>query len=436
MRYGKPINQVSDFVPRLAEYGRGTINRVRQSIANRYKRRQQNRAQPKKKAMKQPSTSTKLRIANVMWTYAYYHMHPVIRSVYEGGYYAKFEDGRGPSLNSILNVDPTSKQFNNISGTSVTDSVAQTNFHDNIALVPKHMFTYVFAADYPFNTMLPICQKTGILKDNMYLAWDTVVPKVTTDPNLPITLSDVVANKDWNKITHNITYLYFDFTNYAQCSMIVEVLLFRYVVDVDAMSYTQLIDAPLSRQYDEAYTSYCEMKNMSLGTKQIRVVKRIRFKMQNRWMPSPTHRTADTETLRNLNYAIVPKYRKLKLRVKRNYTIKRPIAKDYEVGLADSEFFNTYYEYDKGVYCRIQAWPEDTKFDFTRKEVVPATDPVTHYASLFINKSVNQSCEYKQDGAETPTATDYRIAEGVACYLEKKSFFKLDEPMLKGPFRS
>lgn len=388
-----------------------------------------------KNAMWKPTIRSKLKSCNVMWTYARYHMHPINRSYFisAGNTSPYFTDGRGPLLASPIEEDVTSTNFGNITGTNVENHVGTTGHNQTAYSLNRYLWTYVFSADYPFNTMLPVCQKTGTQNALCHLTWETMTPQTTTDPNLPITLSDVVGNKDWNRITHGITYLYFDFSNYALQPMVVEVLLFRYLVDVDAMSYTQMIDAPLSRQYGFAYASYCEMKNMALGTPQIKVIKRIRFKMSaNQYLSHNTN--ADGDAIRNNNIGFTPRFRKLKLKVRRQYSIKRPIATSYISTLTDNEFYNTYYEYDKGVYCRVQAWPEDNRFRMTREEIPNTTGQ--YYSAYELDNSYTNSNKLKTDAATTPTTSDYRIAQGVACYLEKKSFFKLDEPMLRGPFRT
>lgn len=388
----------------------------------------------KTKKMKSPTVSRKISMRNVMWTWQYYYMHPIVSSINAGDNTTtgKFAVARGPILGSVLNTNVTSDSlFGNIIGTGITDYTTSTNVHARDAIAAnRYMWTYVFAADYPFQTMLPMCQEST---STYHLTWGSVIPSTTTDPNLPIKLSDIVANKDWNRIVHGATYLYFDFTNYARQTMIVEVLLFKYVVDVDAMDYTQMIDAPLSRQYGNAYTSYCEMKNMNLGTKQIRVIKRIRFRMnvQKSFDVKPTYGEADG--LRSANITMTPTYRKLRLKVKRQYTMKRPIATTFE-NVTDNQFFNTYYEYDKGTYCRVQAWPEDVML-YQVRESFPSSEPTTYFAGTEIDESLMESYRLGT-AAETPTTSIYRIAQGVACYMEKKSFIKLDEPMLKGPFRS
>lgn len=384
--------------------------------------------------MKQPTISSKIRMQNVMWTWNYYHMHPVVRStlVSAGVTTGYLVVGRGPCLGSIINDNVTSNdEFGNIIGHGITNKTASDDVHKRDAICAgRYMWTYVFAADYPFQTMLPMCQ---VDSTNYYLSWATKTPNVTTDPNLPISLPDIIVNKDWNRIVHGATYLYFDFSNYARQTMIVEVLLFRYIVDVDAMDYQQMIDAPLSRQYASAYTSYCEMKNMNLGTKQIRVIKRIRFRMGVNKAFDTKPQLGENETLRQSNIVQVPTYRKLRLKIKRNYTIKRPIATSYTT-VSDNQFFNTYYNYDKGTYCRVQAWPEDIMM-YQVKKLFPGST-TAYYTGYEIDNSLIDSAELRTDAAETPTTSDYRIAQGVACYMEKKSFIKIDEPMLKGPFRS
>lgn len=447
MRLGRPVNATSDMYPYLGNYtGNYTAAAAAGAAAGaiqRRRRRKQRAVQKMRKRvndkMKQPPQRMKLRMNNVMWTYARYHMHPILYSVEATGMGGVrtpyFTDGRGPLLNSVLNQDVTDKRFGNIFGTNVEEfnSTVLTGKNQTAISRNSYMFTYVFCADYPFNTMLPVCQKGGTSSAVCHLTWETINPEATTDPNLPITLSDIVGNKDWNRIAHAATYLYFDFSNYAYQTMIVEVLLFKYIVDVDAMSYTQLIDAPLSRQYAQKYTSYCEMRNMQLGTKQIRVIKRIRFRMRGNQNISATSQQGEDTALKNYNFAFMPKFRKLKLKVRREYSIKRPIATSYETSITDNAFFNTYYEYDKGVYCRMQAWPEDSNFSMIRKGIVGET--TKYYSAYQVDTSLMESCKLNAAANETPTTTDYRVAQGVSCYLEKKSFIKLDEPMLKGPFR-
>jgi len=112
--------------------------------------------------------------------------------------------------------------------------------------------------------------------------------------------------------------------------------------------------------------------------------------------------------------------------VKRKYVMKRPILKLNAEGniddMTEDEFFNTYYEADKGVYCRIQAWPLENDF------VVKSTVEIEYFLEKYNYPSVTNAGVVDPAAAVSGTL----LHPGVTMKMQKKSKIKLDEPIYQG----
>jgi hypothetical protein len=102
-----------------------------------------------------------------------------------------------------------------------------------------------------------------------------------------------------------------------------------------------------------------------------------------------------------------------KFKLKRKYVMKRPILNDYQT-LTEEQFFQNYYEPDKGIYCRIQA--------FTMEGDIHSVE-TTEEAHEAVLSTVEQGFN-KPDQSKDGTSFD---GFGVTCRMRKTSYFKLDE---------
>jgi len=108
--------------------------------------------------------------------------------------------------------------------------------------------------------------------------------------------------------------------------------------------------------------------------------------------------------------------------------LKRPILKLNAEGniddISEDEFFNTYYEPDKGIYCRIQAWPMESNFLYSSNQTSPEVD---------INQSLDKyNWPLLSLGTLDPSCNGSKLMAGVTVKVSKKSKIKLDEPIYKG----
>lgn len=271
---------------------------------------------------------------------------------------------------------------------------------------------YVFAADYPFLAMNHDAKTQDMVlarkQAGHYLSWKYVDFQVTTDRNLPVQLTTVVSNKDWQYLTHYYTVYEFDFFNSSFAPYIVEILYFKFKADPDAMNYQRQVEAVKNRQ-----TSQMEeyIYNIDAVPQDINIVhrKRIMIPGVNVGLYLKSTNTSVAYPNPGSNHA------QYKYVLKHKYVIKRPILSDYNLDLDEFAFFNTYYSPENGIYCRIQAFKLGC--DFSQNNVDFANIVYTD------EDTINQPTDN--------TWPDNNKGKGVHCIMYKTSHFKLDENMYK-----
>lgn len=331
------------------------------------------------------------------------------------------DEGQGPHLYSTYqsNLKDNSKRSTGFNFPTIMDAGTD----DNTASIGRNMIKgvgwnhtiYVWAADYPFATMNPdpATQINTSAEKNKgrYLLWAKRGYEQTTDNNQPKDYSDVIFNNDWTYLTHYYTVYHFDFTNTSHMPYVVEILFFKFKADVDAMDYglqTQAITNKQEFHLQEYINGVTSKMNDIIPIYR----KRIYLKGMDNYMEANLVNVAGATTL-SAPSATRENSGKWKYVLKNKYVIKRPITRDYDRNFAEKDFFNTYYNRQNGVYCRMQAFSlegnivinEDTNF-------VPIMNTV-------------------EDTVNKPTTAEdcTKLGFGVNCYVSKKSRFKLDENM-------
>lgn len=343
-------------------------------------------------------------------------------------------NGVGPLLFWTYNLTPnqTLSSTNLPSPTYMMLNDSDVGFDYDLPTVNKGLgingIVYVFIADWPFAVFNidPVTQSSTLdeFKKGRALSWKYKDYDVTTDPNLPRTLSDIVYNKDWSYFTHYYTELSFDFTNVDMFDYVVEILFFKFKADADTMNYQRQVLAPLRRQTG-AMQAYCEneigMDNMA----DITVVHRKRKLIRGCSLDVVRTGMQVNGTTTQLNlYA--PESRKneytYKYIVNRKYVMKRPILNNYNADLTEAEFFGAYCDKQKSVYCRVQAWPASPPI--LADHYVGCNPANGNYKNFFSNAEINVTA--------ATGATFLTQFNGLACTMQKRSHWKLDEPILKG----
>lgn len=284
---------------------------------------------------------------------------------------------------------------------------------------------YIFVADWPgvfmnplFATQVDYFYKTTSSNTNNIspppyvwsqgngnlLKWKYVPYHATTDANLPVILTDIFTNPDWSYLTHYYTRYNFKFRNTSRRNYCVEVMFFTFKADYNTFNYNRMCLAVVNRQNNK-FQDYID--GISAPPADINVVyrKRLMLKGLNDIITGTSNDSSDKTGASVLNWRYV---------VKRQYVIKRPIVNSIDITYDEQRAFNEYYEFEKGLYCRMQAWPL-----------------VNEYVNAFDHGELIRN--YKEDVCNIPTTTAYgtKIGFGVDVKIDKKSYFKLDEPMYK-----
>jgi len=322
--------------------------------------------------------------------------------------------GQGPCLYTTYNYTYTS-------GTPTTRNWNFNQPNDNDATfegahgattykgVGTTSVCYIFAADWPFLVMNHDANTQGTGSGQLYWANDEV--DTTTDPNLPIKLADFISNKDWTYLTvYRVSYT-FDFTNYDIRPYIVEILLFKFKADPDAMDYSDQVTAPFQHQKG-GFQEYVNNPSRIWQAPDIKIIKRKRLYirgMDNNYaqLQSPQKSWGIPQGGSNA--------RRYQLDVNRQYVMKRPILDEY-TSLTEAQFFGDYYEPHKGIYCRMQAWPACVNSGLVRP-----MDSV----SIETYDGLDTLCKPENDSTGT------KLAPGVDVRIMKKASFKFDAPRIK-----
>lgn len=279
---------------------------------------------------------------------------------------------------------------------------------------------YVFCADW-FGKHMNYDEFT--LSRLQWIVDDTTA---TSDPNTAIKLEDLIGvtspNKDWSVIRHYATYIEFEFTNLSPQPYVVEVLFFKFKVDPDEMTWTDQLRAPMSNQND--VHAYCENSIRNFGTEQITVMKRHRQRIYglDNFCHYPTGSSNAGQYLMIAN-AVRTNVGTYSFKVRRKYDVVRAIKQGSSYGYDEVDFFDKFYDPNKGIYCRIQAWPESPMF---------TTNPnnnTTQTGYTRLNNLPDATCQ----PTGTTAGLDY-LNPALMVHMKKRSYLKVDAPVLKGPF--
>lgn len=372
-----------------------------------------------------PDIQRQFKFQKLLFTAYTYNMSPVRWFDSANGYWDKWAKGVGPALywvtDEVLKVgtSPNEKpnpKFGMLREFSLAEPTVDTDPLNGVNGV-----IYVFVADWFGNAMNP--EEATATR----MIWDDETIYATTDPNAPIVLSDLVGttnpNKDWSVIRHYATYIDFIFTNMAPYPYIIEILFFKFKVDVDDMGWTDQCLAPMSNQSE--MQSYCENNVKNFGTRQITVVKRHRIRLngleKHGFLPSTDGNAGQSLQLAD---TVMPNVATYSYKVKRKYDICKSIKVGSEGGYTERDFFEKFYQKENGIYCRVQAWPEAPLF---------TTNPNNSTTNVFYircNNGFDNACQVKSNAG---VGLDY-IKPAVQCIMKKRSYIKVDTPTLKGPF--
>lgn len=327
----------------------------------------------------------------------------------------KLEIGSGPALYTTYDYGKTDVSGNrnpNFNSPKEPDS----DFNDpstSMYNVGVNTTCYVFAADWPWLTMnhdertQPAVAATD--KEYRQLQWNYQATTTgLNDPNIPLTMTDFITNPDWKYIkVYGIEYT-FDFTNTFPSTMCCEILLFKFKADPDAMDYSMQVKAPFSRQ-KQGFKDYVVYPSSAFEAQDIIVQARKRL-----YIPG-----LDTVILGSSGYwgtksSFKGNTKRYTMAITRQYVITRPVLETTDGELPEideNEFFNTYYEPHKGIYMRIQAWPQSSTFTM-QTQSSPGT--ITEYSDL--------------ENRMKPTAADAgtTISPGLECRMFKKAKYKFD----------
>jgi len=316
--------------------------------------------------------------------------------------------GKGPHLYTCYNYTPADGTTRNIWFNTPEHLDVQFDSTVNNTGVGRKSTIYCFAADWPWSTMNHDLETQKTAPYHL-LSWVYDYEEPTTDPNLPLAVTDFIQNADWKYIKiYGCDYI-FDMTNTDIRPMCVEILLFRFKADPDSMDYQDQCLAPFAKQ-KYGIKEYVNQGGAMWSSPDIEIVTRKRVRLGG--MQGLSHGTYLWANQINTSYQ-----KRLKMRVRRKYVITRPIATEY-ADLTETEFFNTYYEPSKGVYMRIQAWPDSLAFTTQYGTTSPYQETKVQSAPETLNVP---------DAQVEMT----KIGNGVDVRVYKKGYFKFDEVRLK-----
>lgn len=332
--------------------------------------------------------------------------------------------GQGPALYWIVANDiATGTDRNNSWGQSVYWDGGfgipseQTEYSPGPPIVyaqPKKNFgvgvwgiQYVFVADWPGTTMNYDKDTQGFYANHTLELLDRIFTGLTTSKNLPISFKSVFNSKSWTYITHYGTQWRFDMTNYSSQEYIVEITLFRFKADCDAMNYEKQCIAFTGGVH--SYNSSYQLRLPMLPITDINIVKRKRYTLAGKNQPIVQSGVVKyTDDVKANNQKMV------KWNITRQYVMKRPVLSEYNENLSDPDLFNTYYEKQKGLYFSVMAWPK------TNNTMTNEQD-----GDVVRNETI-----YNMNQPSAASGTPTKIMQAVDVFIYKKSYFKLDEVAL------
>lgn len=365
----------------------------------------------------------------LLYTWYTYNMHPVVWCDSQQGHVRHIaNEGVGPAL-----YWQTDEALVNSTSTAPNPRLGMlrpgTSTASTVDIFPAFGVVYVFAADWLGATMNPDTTTQGTTTGpttRQRLRWEQFTYGNTTDANSPIVISDILGttnpNRDWSCIRHYSTTISFDFTNLCPYKYTVEILFFKWLVDPHDMAYEDMCLAPMSNQTD--MQQYCDTGTKSFGTQQITVLKRKRIYLRGIDNPMTLANNALTGVAAD-NYPIATGSHTATYvyKVRRKYNIMRPVKQgDVQEATTEDVFFNRYYIAEQGVYCRVQAWPTEPLWNIPGNGTTAVAYP-----------KINNAFDVTSQPDNTVNLAQCRPS--VQCIMHKKSYFKFDQPILKGPFR-
>lgn len=341
-----------------------------------------------------------------------YHMSPVKMCKATSGYTSRFHHemqlAQGPCLYSSYNYALKDGSVRNVNYNTPTDCDADYDPTPDLRYIGYNTTCYVFAMDWGWTMMN---HDTRTQSGDGLLQWGYRTYINTTDANQPLMVSDFIQNKDWKYLTiYKIKYT-FDFTNTDPRPFVVEILMFRFKSDADAMGYKEQVLAPFRRQ-PGGYQSYVLKEGTFWNPEDITIIKRTRILLEG--ANSLNHVDGTGRAWDAYTSSDRKNTKRHVITMNKTKVFKRPVLATYDA-LTEAQFFNTYYEPDKGIYCRLQAWPLHN-VGYTSQYLTGE-----HYVDNSIDSFVLPTA------AETGT----KIMPGVECHIYKKTSFKFDAPRIK-----
>lgn len=349
----------------------------------------------------------------------FYEMHPVLNKLQYGttGFYPHLlKPGNGPHLYAFYTTDlkaqtqvyGTDTRANSFSALATCDVGGFGSAPDaNNQFIGMNMPVYIFSCDWPFAIMNPdpltqVEPTNTLVQQGQVLRWAYYTWNTTSDMNIPRTLTFVVQNAAWTYLTHYKTTIDFQFYSTSSQNYMVEILIFKFKADVDTMNYKLQALAPMDRQVDNEI--YCNESPRMYNHEDIYVLKRKRIMIPAKTNALPwgtSWRVTDNQGQRSeVLYRYV---------CDRQYVIKRPIVNSLNTSMTESEFFNTYYDRQKGIYARVCGWP-----------VSPPLVIGTDGTGVVANEEQNRNTSYTAQACTI-------IGNGVGCFMNKTSKWKLDQ---------
>ena len=364
---------------------------------------------------------------NLLYTAYRYNMHPLQWYSNTTPNYDMSGPGIGPALywlsdETLLNVGVPNSTLNCLRPFPGLNEGAGNNFS-------RYGPIYCFAADWPFATMHWVVTTQNTALPNLY--WEAEPQAATTDPLTPVSITDLWgvagSNKDWQCLRHYSTTLSFEMINWAPFPMICEILFFKFIPDPSEMSYADSCLAPLSNQTD--MHSYCEMSYKNFGTRQINVIKRHRCKIMgvDQMIMLPVAGGTGL-SFGNVANSVRTNTATYEYKIKRKYDMMRPIKETtiQDAGLTDAGLFNNYYQLEKGVWCRVQGWPEHAVVGVLGGNTTAVYNPV-------ILNGFDLATQPNGTGAGAGLTL---FKPALQVIMKKRSYLKINAPMLKGPFKA
>lgn len=243
-----------------------------------------------------------------------------------------------------------------------------------------------------------LSQRNGNLLQYKYVDYNT-----TTDLNLPVQAATIMNTKDWTYLTHYYTKYNFKFRNFSRRRYCVEILCFKFKADIETFTYQRICEINVSRQKAKTQDYMDNITDMGQDMKQIW---RKRILIDGMKTPYTGDYFTNTVGSNVKNWKYIHR---------RKYVIKRPVLNTYET-VTERHAYNTYYDHENACYFRIQGWP-----------VCPNVNLDTGAANgVVMNPNEDVTCVPSAAG-DLGTV----LSAGVDVVIDKKCYFKLDEPMYK-----